>query len=65
MKSVKDPCGTGPFGYERFVFEGVDRGFKLTSAYASLAYPNVQIFVQKDGPPFRSTGKLAGQPLTQ
>ena len=37
LKSVMDPCGNGPFAFQRFVFEGVDRGFELKSAYAGLS----------------------------
>ena len=33
LKSVMDPFGNGPFAFQRFVFEGVDRGFELKSAY--------------------------------
>ena len=29
FKSVMDPFGNGPFVFQRFVFEGVDRGFEL------------------------------------
>jgi len=37
LKSVRDPGGNGPFACERFMFQGVDRGFKLTSAYVPTA----------------------------
>jgi hypothetical protein len=63
LQSVTDPCGQGPFALERFVFEGVDRGFALKSAYAGRGFPEVLIFVEKDGPPFQVNGKNAGQPL--
>ncbi len=63
LKSVMDPFGNGPFHYERFVFQGVDRGFKLTSAYSGLGYPEAQIFVETDGPPFLLDGPHAGQAL--
>jgi hypothetical protein len=26
LKKVSDPCGDGPFGFRRFVFDQVDRG---------------------------------------
>ena len=39
LKSVTDPGGSGPFTFDRFVFQGEDRGFKLTSAYVSTAHP--------------------------
>jgi hypothetical protein len=61
FKSVTDPCGQGPFTFERFVFEGVDRGFQLKSAYAGRGFPETLIFVEKDGPPFSVIGKNAGQ----
>ena len=63
LQSVTDPCGEGPFAFERFVFEGVDRGFKLKSAYAGRRFQEVLIFVEKDGPPFQVMGKNAGQAL--
>jgi len=61
LKSVTDPCGQGPFGFERFVSEGVDRGFELRSAYAGRGFPEVLIFVENDGPPFYVNGVKAGQ----
>ncbi len=61
LQSVTDSCGQGPFAFERFVFEGVDRGFELKSAYAGRGFPEVLIFVEKDGPPFLVNGKNAGQ----
>jgi hypothetical protein len=61
LKNVTDPCGHGPFVFERFVFEGADRGFKLKSAYPGREYPEVLIFVEKEGPPFQVIGKNAGQ----
>jgi len=56
LQSVKDPYGHGPFEFQRFVFDGVDRGFELTSAYAGRGYPEAMIFVEKDGPPFYVSG---------
>ena len=32
LTGVNDPYGQGPFAFQRFVFEGVDRGFQLKSA---------------------------------
>jgi len=61
LQSVTDPCGAGPFALERFVFEGVDRGFELKSAYAGPGYSKVMIFVEKEGPPFNVTGMKVGQ----
>jgi hypothetical protein len=62
LKSVMDPFGSGPFNFERFKFKGVDRGFKLTSAYAGGNFPTALIFVEKDGPPFVCYGVTIGQP---
>ncbi|MHB8520290.1 MAG: hypothetical protein ACYDH9_05980 [Limisphaerales bacterium] len=61
LKSVTDPCGQGPFAFRRFAFEGVDRGFQLKSTYAGRGFPEVLIFVEKDGPPFQVNFKNAGQ----
>jgi hypothetical protein len=65
FKSVTDPCGQGPFEFQRFVFEGVDRGFELKSAYAGRGFQEVLIFVEKDGAPFNVYGKNVGQAMTK
>lgn len=63
LNSVPDPCGNGPFKFERFFFEGVDRGFKLTSAFnLPDAAPSVLIFVEKEGPAFEVDGAHPGTP---
>ena len=57
LKSVMDPCGNGPFAFQRFVFEGVDRGFELKSVYTwSVGVPYTLIFVEKEGPSFYIDG---------
>jgi hypothetical protein len=56
LKRVMDPFGNGPFAFQRFVFEGVDRGFELKSAYTGLGYPCALIFVEKAGTPFYVNG---------
>jgi hypothetical protein len=61
FKSVNDPCGQGPFEFQRFTFEGADRGFQLKSGYNGPASPEVMIFVEKEGPPFFVNGPKAGQ----
>jgi hypothetical protein len=63
LQSVADPCGQGPFALKRFVFEGVDRGFELRSAFDVGDYPQVLIFAEKEGPPFRVDGPRVGQAL--
>jgi hypothetical protein len=63
LRTIKDPIGATPFEYERFAFEGVDRGFKLKSAYDGRGFPEVLIFVEKQGSPFQVNGKEAGQAL--
>jgi hypothetical protein len=63
LQSVADPCGQGPFAFRRFVFEGVDRGFELRSAFNDGDHPTVLIFVEKEGPPFLVDGPRAGQAL--
>jgi hypothetical protein len=64
LKSVMDPFGQGPFEFHRFVFEGVDRGFELKSAYDGRGFPEVMIFVEQDGPPFYVNGKHAGKAVS-
>lgn len=64
FKSVKDPCGNGPFTFQRFMFEGVDRGFELKSAYSwSPGIPYALIFVEKTGPVFYIYEPHIGQPV--
>jgi len=65
LKNVADPCGQGPFSFERFAFDGVDRGFQLKSAYSGRGFPEVLIFVEKEGPPFRVNWKNAGQAVSK
>ncbi len=62
LQSVADPCGQGPFGFRRFIFEGVDRGFELKSACPLNPWPYIMIFVEKEGPLFYTDGRYAGQP---
>ena len=63
LTGVNDPYGQGPFAFQRFVFEGVDRGFQLKSAYDGRGFHETLIFVEKDGPPFSVIGKNAGEAL--
>jgi hypothetical protein len=64
LQSVTNPCGKGPFGFQRFTFDGVDRGFELNAAYSGLGFSQVLIFIETDGPPFQVSGKNAGKPPT-
>jgi hypothetical protein len=61
FQSVVDPLGDGPFEFQRFTFESVDRGFQLKSAYSGRGFPETLIFVEKEGTPFYIIGKKAGQ----
>jgi len=61
LLNVTDPCGQGPFGFQRFVLEGVDRGFQLTSAFQGSGFPESLIFVEKPGSPFFVDGPYVGQ----
>jgi len=60
FRSVTDPCGTGPFAFRRFVFEGGDRGVELRSAYDIDGNKGLLIFVEQTGAPFRVDGPKAG-----
>jgi hypothetical protein len=62
FQSVADPCGKGPFNFQRFMYEGVDRGFELRSAYQGSGFPEAIIFVEHDGPPFMFQGPYIGEP---
>jgi hypothetical protein len=61
FNSVTNPIGQGPFSFQRFTFNGVDRGFELNADYDGGGYPEVFIFVETDGPPFVVCGKNAGK----
>ncbi|MGA2864681.1 MAG: hypothetical protein ABSF95_09355 [Verrucomicrobiota bacterium] len=61
LLAVNDPAATGPFAFRRFVFDGVDRGFELRSAYEGGGFPEILIFVEKTGPSFLVDGPHAGQ----
>jgi hypothetical protein len=61
LNSVTNPIGQGPFSFQRFMFDGVDRGFELSADYSGIGYPEVFIFVETDGPPFVVYGKNAGK----
>ena len=65
LQTVMDPLGNGPFTFQRFVFEGTDRGFELKSAYAGNGAPFVMIFVEKQGPAIQVTGPHAGEAIAQ
>ena len=66
LEKWSDPCGSGPFSFRRFVFEGVDRGFELKSAFnVDGDDSGALIFVEKEGPPFRVSGPQAGKALSK
>jgi len=66
LKSVADPCGNGPFSFQRFVLNGVDRGFELKSQLIlSKGIPESYIFVETDGPPFNVTGVKVGRAVPE
>jgi hypothetical protein len=56
LKHIVDPYSQSPFEFQRFVFEGTDRGFELKSTYTTRGTAERLIFVEKDGPPFSVTG---------
>ena len=62
---VEDPCGQGPFAFERFLFGGVDRGLRLRSAFQGSGFPETMIFVENPGRPFFLAGPHAGEPRVQ
>jgi hypothetical protein len=64
LNSVMDPSGTGPFQLQRFMFNGVDRGFELKGADTGRGFPSIMIFVETDGPAFNVYGTKVGQPVT-
>jgi hypothetical protein len=65
LKRVLDPWTQSPFVFERFVFEGVDRGFKLQSPYTGRGFPETLIFVETEGPLFHVDGPYIGQAISR
>ncbi|HEY1788782.1 MAG TPA: hypothetical protein VGJ73_11525 [Verrucomicrobiae bacterium] len=66
LKTIADPCGDGPFAFQRFVFNGADRGFELKSTFFQARdIPEAYIFVESAGTPFNVTGIKVGQPVTE
>lgn len=63
LEKVVDPFGNGPFGYRRFVLDGVDRGFILKSELRNPDFPEILIFAEKTGPMFYVDGPRAGQKI--
>ena len=61
LSNVNDPCGQGPFAFQRFYFQGVDRGFQLTSAFQGSGFIEKMIFVETRGTPFLLDGPHAGE----
>lgn len=62
LQSVNDPAGSGPFGFRRFVFEGVDRGFQLTSVLDAGGFAESLVFVETPGVAFLVGGPHVGTP---
>jgi hypothetical protein len=65
LESVMDPCGNGPFRVQRFIFDGVARGFELESSFSRGHGPESSIFVEKEGRPFHVMGMQAGLPISK
>jgi hypothetical protein len=63
LQGITDPCGQGPFGFRRFIYQGVDRGFELSSAYNKEVKEGVLIFIETPGPAFRVSGPFVGQAM--
>jgi hypothetical protein len=61
LEQTPDPFGSGPFEYNRFVLDGVDRGFKLKSQVRNPDFPEVLIFAEKPGVAFLVDGPYAGK----
>jgi len=64
LRSVVDPTAQAPFAMERFLLDGVDRGFKLSSSYAGRGFRESMIFVESKGAPFRVSGNNVGQAIS-
>jgi hypothetical protein len=61
LLTVNDPCGQGPFAFQHFVLDGIDRGFQLKSTFQGSGFPESMIFVERPGRPFFVEGPHAGE----
>ena len=67
LAAVADPGGKGPFQFQKFQFEGRERGFRLTSAYRQTGTDGAKgfavtlIFDEKGGNPFFVDGPHAAE----
>ena len=61
LLTLMDPCASAPFTCERFIFDGIDRGLQVKSAFQGSGFPEIVIFVEKPGPPFLLDGPHAGE----
>ena len=64
FRKVADPCGDGPFRFEKLVIGGVDRGFLLKSKLNTRGFEDVLVFATNVEPPLQVQGRNAGQPLS-
>ena len=62
LDQVPDPLLNQPFHLQRFEFNGVDRGFKLTSDVEDRDFRS-HIFIEQDGPAFHLDGRNVGKPV--
>lgn len=64
LRVVQDPAFHEPFQFGRFEFNGVDRGFQLTSRFRYTDDSSTaMIFLEKDGPAFYLEGRNTGKPV--
>ena len=61
LLTVNDPCGQGPFAFQRFILDGLDRGFQLKSTFYGSGFTETMIFVENAGTPFFLDGPHAGE----
>lgn len=63
FKAVHDPFGDGPFSFQRFVLDGIDRGFQLQSKLNCRGFDETLILIEKPGPAVRVDFKNAGEKI--
>ena len=63
FKAVNDPFGDGPFTFQRFVLDGIDRGFQLQSKLNCRGFDETLILIEKPGPAVRIDFKNAGEKI--
>ena len=61
FNAIADPFGESPFGFQRFILDGIDRGLELRSKLNCRGFDEELILIEKAGPAVRVDGKTVGE----